>query len=63
MTGWCPGGDRETWDGRVRRKNWSRGQGWKGRGGEMSVGDFGEEGGFRQKWEELANGEPKKLDN
>ena len=63
MTGWCPRGDRETWDGRVRRKDWSRGQGWKG--GEVSVGDSGEElpGGFRQKWEELAKGEPRKLDN
>lgn len=63
MTGWCPGRDRETWDGRVRRKDWSRGQGWKGREDEMSVGDSGEEGGFRQKWEELAKGEPRKLDN
>ena len=33
LTGWCPRGDRETWDGRVRRRDWSRGQGWKGRGG------------------------------
>lgn len=36
-----------------------------GKGGEVSVGDSGEElpGGFRQKWEELAKVEPRKLDN
>lgn len=30
---------------------------------EVSVGDSGEEGGFRQKWKELAKGESRKLDN